>query len=465
MRALNLFVGTLILFVSRSVSAEPVQWMCSTSSEPWKTMPAPQFTPTPATQPAEIRLVPSRTYQIIDGFGGCFNELSWIALSKMPAAQRDHVVRALFGADGCAFNLARLPIGASDFAENWYSLDDTPDDVELKDFSIDRDRKHLLPYVKAAMNIRPDLRCWGSPWSPPAWMKTNNNYSKGALRWEPAILRSYAIYLARWVEAYRAEGVNIFGLMPQNEPNILNIYPTCEWTAPQLREFIAEYLGPTLRDRKTNVELWLGLNGDPFNNGENANDRLITILDDRKASAFITGIAFQYDSRTQIRLANELYPDKKLMQSETECNSGNNSWADAMKLYQLMKRYLSNGAGSYFAWNMVLDQTGTSTWNWKQNALITADVAKQELRFNGEYYVMRHFSQFIKPGAKRAMTTGPWGDQIGFINPDGSAVMVVGNSQKRALAARIAVAGRQDGQSLRVTVPAESVSTFVVPKN
>ncbi|HEY7087481.1 MAG TPA: glycoside hydrolase family 30 beta sandwich domain-containing protein [Tepidisphaeraceae bacterium] len=427
-------------------------------------MPAPEFTPTPATQPAEIRLVPNRTYQAIDGFGGCFNELSWIALNKLSQRERDRALQSLFSADGCAFNLARLPIGASDYAESAYSLDDTPGDLELKDYSIDRDRKCLLPYVKAAMVISPGLRCWGSPWSPPAWMKTSNHYSRGSLKWEPPILRAYAVYLARWVESYRAEGVNIYALVPQNEPNILNVYPTCEWSGLQLREFIADYLGPTLQERKVDVELWLGLNGDPPGSGDNANDRLATLLDDPKASAFLTGIAFQYDSKTQIHVAGELYPDKKLMQSETECNGGNNSWADAMKLYQLMKRYINNGASSYFAWNMVLDETGMSTWKWKQNALITADVSKQELRFNGEFYVMRHFSQFVKPGAKRALTSGPWGDQIGFVNPDGSAVLVVGNSQKKPLPARIALAGREPGRSLEVTVPAESISTFVIPE-
>jgi glucosylceramidase len=253
-------------------------------------------------------------------------------------------------------------------------------------------------------------------------------------------------------------------VFPQNEPNILSVYPSCLWTGPQLREFIADYLGPTLRQRKTNVELWLGtLNGDPSSFGDNANARLETVLDDPKANRFITGVSFQYDSKNLPGTASRLYPDKKLMQSETECNSGNNSWADAQRLFALMKHYLDNGVDSYFAWNMVLNETGMSTWNWRQNALITVDQNTGKVTFNGEYYVLRHFSQFVKPGAKRVLTTGVWGDQIAFVNPDGSAVLVIGNSANQALPVALNIAGRADGNTLNVTLPAHSMNTLIIP--
>lgn len=314
------------------------------------------------------------------------------------------------------------------------------------------------------MAVRPNLQCWGSAWSPPAWMKTNTNYSKGSVRWEPAVLRSYATYLARWVEAYRADGVNVFAVFTQNEPNILSAYPSCLWTGPQLREFIADYLGPTLRDRKTNVELWLGtINGDPPNDGDNVNDRVVTVLDDPKANALITGVSFQYDSKNQIGSASLLYPDKKLMQSETECNRGSNSWSDAQRLFGLMRRYIENNANSYFAWNMVLDETGMSTWNWRQNALITVNHETGNVTFNGEYYVMRHFSQFVKPGAKRVLSTGAMADKIAFVNPDGSTVLVMGNSAGQPMPVVLNVAGRSGGDTLNVTLPARSVNTFVFP--
>ena len=460
----GLFAASLLALLPASPSAlaGPVTWICSTGEQPWKEMPGPPLQTASPDAPAQLRVWPDKTYQTIEGFGGCFNELGWVALEKASDADRAEVLSALFGDQGCAFNLARLPIGASDFALDGYSLADEPGDLALRSFSLERDKKHLIPFVRAAQKGRPELRCWGSPWSPPAWMKTNNSYSKGSLRWEAPVLGAYAVYLARWIEDYRALGIPVYGLSPQNEPNILNVYPTCRWTAEQLREFIGDYLGPTLKSRKIDVELWLGLNGDPSDHGENANARLVTVLEDPKANAFLSGIAFQYDSRTQIGVAAELYPEKKLMQSETECNRGENSWADAQRLYGLMKRYLENGAGSYFAWNMVLDETGMSTWKWRQNALITVGRATGKVTYNGEYHVMRHFSRYVKPGAKRVRGTGPWGDRIAFRNPDGGIVVVVANSSKQAHDFVLQMGGRRDGDTLRASLPAGSVSTFVV---
>ena len=444
-------------------TAATVTWISTTAARPWTQMPSPSLAPGNPETPPQVRVIPRKPYQTIDGFGGCFNELGWVALNKATASDRTLVLSQLFSDDGCAFTLGRIPIGASDFSLDGYSLDDTPGDLELRNFSIARDQNHLIPFIKAAMTVRPSLQCWGSAWSPPAWMKTNNNYSKGSLRWEPAILSSYATYLARWVGAYRDDGINVYAVFTQNEPNILSAYPSCLWTGSQLREFVADYLGPVLRDRKTNVELWLGtLNGDNPNDGDNANDRLVTVMEDPKASAFITGISFQYDSRNLTGSASELYPGKKLMQSETECNRGDNSWADAERLYGLMKRFFENGAGSYFAWNMVLNETGMSTWKWRQNALITVDQTTGKVTFNGEYYVMRHFSQYVKPGAKRVLTTGPWGDKIAFTNPDGSTVIVIGNSARQPQPVTLAIAGRADGDTLKATLPAHSINTFVV---
>jgi glucosylceramidase len=445
-----------------SMNAAPaVTWISSTDQQRWKDMPSPTIGPADPNTPAKVRVESATTYQTIDGFGGCFNELGWVALSKASASDRKAVLSALFGDDGCGFNLARVPIGASDFALDGYSLDDTAGDLELKNFSLDRDQKNLIPFIKAAMEVRSTLKVWGSPWSPPVWMKTNNSIGGGSLKWDTGILNSYATYLARWVESYRAAGMNVYGLVPQNEPNITNTYPTCLWTAAQLHEFIGDYLGPTLRDRKTDVELWLGINGDPFNGGEDPSDRLGTLLKDPKTSALLTGVEFQYDSKQQMCTARDLYPDRKLMQGETECKNGANSWGDAQSLFSLMKRYLDCGANAYFLWNMVLDDTGKSSWGWKQNASITVDHTTGKVTYNGEYYVMRHFSQFVKRGAKRVLTSGTWTDKIAFVNLDGSTVIVVGNPAAQT-EVTLTVAGRPSGDTIKVTLPAQSISTFIV---
>lgn len=442
-------------------AAPSVLWISSTEEKPAELMPSPALEAARPDEAPTIYLSPDRPRQIIDGFGGCFNEHGWQALSILPAPARDEVIRALFGPEGADFNLARIPIGSSDFALDAYSLADTPEDYELKHFSIARDEKLLLPFIKAALATRVDLRCWASPWSPPAWMKTNNSYAKGSLRWEPAVLRTYADYFARWVEAYKAKGVPIYAISPQNEPNIASPYPTCLWSGPQLREFIGDHLGPIMRKRHPDVELWLGLNGDPVNGGENPNARLLSVMEDPRASSFLTGIAFQYDRNTQIALAHELYPEKKLMQSETKCYNGANSWEDAFRLYGEIKRYLSSGANAYFAWNMVLNETGMSTWDWKQNALVTVHRDQARVTYNGEFQVLRHFSRYVHPGARRIVSTALWGDQIAFVNPDGSVVAVLANSDKREHAITVSVGGR--ASVLRLTLPARSFNTIVLP--
>ena len=220
----SLIVGFLVIAGAHGAS---VTWISSTSNQPWQTMPSPALAKPQPNVPPDVRVAPERTFQVIDGFGGCFNELGWVALNQASKADCDRVLSALFGDEGCAFTMGRIPIGASDFATNAYSLDDTSGDLSLTNFSIARNEQCLIPFVKSAMAVRPALQCWGSAWSPPAWMKTNTNYSKGSLTWEPAILHSYATYLARWVEAYRKAGVKVFAVFTQNEPNILSAYPSC----------------------------------------------------------------------------------------------------------------------------------------------------------------------------------------------------------------------------------------------
>lgn len=438
-----------------------IRWVCSSAERPWQWQPATAITPVAPDTVPQVRLVQRKKYQTIDGFGGCFNELGWVALLKLSEPDRARVLDALFGDAGCAFNLARVPIGASDFALDAYSLDDVPGDLELKHFSIRRDEQYLIPYIKAAMKVRPGLRCWGSPWSPPAWMKTNNYYAGGAPRWEPSVLRAYANYLVRWAQAYRSHGIHIYAIAPQNEPNIASKYPSCVWSGVQLREFIAEYLGPAMRRKLPGVELWLGtLNGDPIREGENPNARLMTVMEDPRASRYVSAIAIQYDSRNQMAVARELYPHVKLVQSETKCNRGENSWADALNLFKLMRQHLEAGASSYFAWNMVLDQTGKSSWGWRQNSLVTVDTETGQVKYNGEFYVMRHFSGFIKPGARRVLVTGTWPDALGFVNPDGSVVAVVANldTQPREL---VLMLGERAQAKFKATLAAGSVNTFV----
>jgi len=473
-------VAGVVLLASMAYGAK-VEWISSTADKPWKQMPSPALEE--PVEPPVVFIKPSRTFQTIDGFGGSFNELGWIALSKAKPIDAQEALKALFTESGLNFTMARIPMGSSDFAFNVdgdpstpddddYSFAMTPEDYELKDFSIERDRKHLLPYIKAAMDVRPDLQCWGSPWSPPEWMKDNNFYAGGHLRWEPRVLKTYADYFVKWIEAYRGEGVNVFAVLPQNEPNQWQVFPSCVWSGDQLAEFIGDYLGPTLAASNSNVKIWFGINGDPQNNGDDFNNRIVTVLEDPEANAYIDGIGFQYDSKNQIALAYAAYPDKKLIQTESFCFNGDNSWEDATTrndgmqgLSRNLQRNFENGANAFFAWNMILDDTGLGPWNWRQNAPITVNSSSGQVTYNYEFYIYKHYSHFVKPGAKRIMTTGWWGDKIAFINPDGSIVLVMANSSENDYEASVEIGEMPGNNTFKVEVPARSVNTFLISTN
>ena len=479
MRHTSMFAGAVLL--ASMAHGATVEWISSTENKPWNEMPNPVLEK--VDESPAVLIKPSQTFQTIDGFGGSFNELGYIALSKAKPKDAKEVLEALFSDSGLDFTMARVPIGSSDFAFNEngdpstpddddYSLAETPEDYELKDFSIERDQKHLLPYIKAAMKVRPDLQCWGSPWSPPEWMKDNNFYAGGQLRWEPKVLQTYANYFVKWIEAYRAEGVDVFAVLPQNEPNQSQVFPSCVWSGAQLAEFIGEYLGPTLAASNSNVELWFGINGDWQGGGDDFNNRIVTVMSDPDANDYIDAIGFQYDSKNQIADAYAAYPDKKLIQTESFCFNGDNSWFDATTrndgmqgLSRNLQRNFENGANAFFAWNMILDDTGLGPWKWRQNAPITVNSHTGKVTYNYEFYVYKHYSHFVKPGAKRVMTEGSWSDKIAFKNPDGSIVLVMSNNEDKYSKASVQIGGLSGNDAFNVKLMPLSINTFVISQN
>jgi glucosylceramidase len=451
----NAISSILLASLSLSViAADNVSWVCTTDAEPWKTMPALKFENAQALNP-DLTIKPKELLQTIDGFGGCFNELGWKVLLALPDADREKVVASLFDKEGCDFTLARMPIGASDYGNSWYSLDDVEGDLKLEKFNIDRDKGYMLKYVAAAMKFKPQLGVWISPWSPPAWMKDNNNYSKGKLKQDPENLKSYANYLAKAVDAYQKEGLNIYALMIQNEPVSSSNYPTCLWSGEQLRDFIRDYAGPAFRDQKVKAELW-------YSTVNNANpDRFINIaMADPEAAKFIVGVAYQWEGQNAIAKTHEKYPQLKLMQSESECGANKNNMADAQHTFQLMRKYFAGGAASYFYWNMILQPGGKSTWGWAQNALITIDPDQKTVDYHPEFYLMKHASYFVKPGAKLAKTTGAYAEHLAFVNKNGDVVVLLGN--KAAEEKTISI-GIDDKSTLSVKIPSHSLSTVVIP--
>jgi glucosylceramidase len=399
-----------------------------------------------------LTLTPLRR-QRWEGFGGCFNELGWIALSKVSPAQRQTVLQSLFHPQtGCRFNYGRLPIGASDYAAEWYSHNEVDGDLAMKRFSIERDQKYLLPYIRSALALRPDLTLFASPWSPPTWMKFPKAYNYGTLIWTPAILKAYALYFVKFVKAYQKAGIKISQIHPQNEPVADQKFPSCLWTGAQLRDFIGRYLGPAFKQHGLDCEIWLGtLNTDDYDGFP------LTVLSDPKVYPWVAGVAFQWAGRNAIQRTHAAWPEKRLMQSENECGDGQNTWTYAGYIFNLLRHYLCNGANAYLYWNMVLEKGGLSTWGWNQNSMIT--IEGNRVIYNPEFHVMRHFSRFIAPGAYRLETEGAWsGNAVAFENPDGSQIAVVRNPLKTPAAFCLNLAGSR----FQATLAPESINTWVL---
>lgn len=384
-----------------------------------------------------------REYQTMYGFGGCFNEQGWKVLLTLPDSKRVSIMEELFSPQKANLNFCRLPIGANDYSLDWYSLDDVPGDYKLEHFSLKRDQETLMPYIKEAMILAPELKLFASPWSPPTWMKDPPVYNWGKLIWTSENLEAYANYFIRFVQGYEENGIPIQQIHVQNEPVANQKFPSCMWTGEELKIFIRDYLGPALVKSGLSTELWLGtINAPGCDYNRLIFDKWATedydyfanmVLSDPRALQYITGVSYQWGGKIAIqRTFESWWPRLRLMQSENECGFGDNTWEYARYVWTMLKHYIGNGAESYLYWNMVLEPVGRSTWGDPQNAMITVNPLTGGIKYNPDFYVMKHFSAPIQRGAVRLGIGGTFaGDSLVFRNPDGSLVLELFNPFER----------------------------------
>jgi len=406
----------------------------------------------------------------IQGFGACFNELGWIALKALPVNDRESVLRELFHpTEGARFTFCRMPIGANDFSVGPYSYDNIAGDFELDHFSIDHDLETLVPFIHTARGFQPKLRLWASPWTPPSWMKRNDFYAaarshpdqkdngirpdqlghegQDLFRIEPRYLDAYARYFGKFIDAYTKVGIPIGMVMPQNEFNSAQPFPSCPWSATGLTSFL-RYLGPEMAKR--NVEVFFGTL-------ERGNIKLLqTSMDDPVAGPFLKGVGVQWAGKNALAAIAHTYPNLPILGSEQECGDGNNDWAYTSYCWQLMKTYFRNGACAYMYWNIALAQGAPSTWGWKQNSLVSVDTATGTFHFTHDYYLLKHLSHFVDVGAHRIETTGTCDDALAFRNPDGTLILLLRN--ELAHAQRVAV--RMQQRSVALELPPDSIATL-----
>lgn len=455
-RRLGVTLGLLIIAIHcfNASAFDKAKLRTSTQSAPWAAEQS-LTVENARTVTTSIDVDTSVKYQTIEYFGGCFNELGWRALQTLPAAMADSAIGSLFDTvNGCKFNMCRMPIGASDYGRSWYSLNETANDTLMTNISIERDKGYQNKYIKAAMAFRPNLTIWGCPWSPPSWMKTNNNYpgANSNFKQQASYLRAYALYFEKAIKLYRDDGIKITALSFQNEPYSTSAYPGCLWSPAQMRDFIKLYLGPKFDADKVDAEIWMPT----MNNGDTNNFK--TMLGDADCAKYIKAACFQWEGKLAVAGIHKSFPAVRILQTENECGDATNTWAYAESpTFYYMKYYFDNGACGYFQWNMILDNAGRSTWNWAQNAMISIDTVQKRIRYNPQYYAVKHFSYFVAPGAKKIKTSGNYTNQVAFLNPDGSVVVVIGNTTTSPVSLGIKIGGSMTTAS----IPAKSFSTVV----
>ncbi|NQU11153.1 glycosyl hydrolase [bacterium] len=392
---------------------------------------------TPTQPPADIRsritvsINPQRDLQVIEGVGGAFNENGGEALTHLDATQRLAVLRSLFDPEeGAGFGFCRLPVGASDFAMSAYSLADQPDDYELRHFRLAPDEKFLIPYIAGALSINPQLRFHASPWSPPAWLKTNRSMTGGgSLRDRPEVYRAYATYLRRFVEAYAQRGIRIDRLFVQNEPNIEIKFPSCSMPPRQMITFVVDHLAPEFRAHRLPTEIWAGT-------FQETRETLYahTCFENKRFQQAVRGAGFQYSDPVVVQDLQLLHPWLKVMHTEARCQNGRNSLEQAKALFGEVVEAFNAGCTVFTYWNMVLNERQRSTWDWRQNSLITIDRRGKRVRYNPDYVVMSLVARSVRPGATWVLSSSkPQRPLVSFRNPDGSLVSLIWNDGEEAL--------------------------------
>ena len=417
------------------------------------------------TNPLQIQVNENVTYQQMDGFGAALTDsAAWLISATLNATQTQALMNGLFSpVEGIGISYLRLPMGASDFVTSThYTYDDVPlgeTDPDLDFFSIAHDRAYIVPLLRQARRINPQLKLMGSPWSAPAWMKSPETLYGGSL--QPGNHRAYADYFVKFIQSYKAEGIPVHAVTIQNEPHHTSTtYPTMWMEAEQQAEFVRDHLGPALAGAgitDTKVLVW-------DHNWDEPNYP-IEVLNDAAARVYVAGSAWHCYAGTPAAQTSvrEAHPDKEIY--FTECTGGewDTDWASVLvwNFQNLFIGATRHGARTVLLWNLALDENhGPRNGGCDDcRGVVTVHRDSGAVDYNVETYAIGHLSKFVDPGAYRIESGHVAGtlESVAFQNPDRSIVLVVLNPGGDSSTSFDVL---WDGQHFSYSLEAQSVATF-----
>jgi glucosylceramidase len=427
----------------------------------------------PMGQPLETQICvfidPSKKFQFFIGIGGALTDASAETFYKLPKASQQELLKAYYDTvNGIGYTIGRTNINSCDFSSDTYTYV-ADNDATLKTFSLSHDEKYKIPFIKEVQKAtNGKLKLFVSPWSPPAWMKDNNDMLHGG-KLKPEFMQSWANYYVKFIKAYEAGGMPVWGLTVQNEPMAKQTWESCIYTATDERDFIKKYLGPTLlKQGLSNKKLicW-------DHNRDLIYQRATTILSDADAAKYVWGIGFHwYETWTgsamqfdNLHRVAESFPSKNLIFTEGCAESFKE---ERIKEWSLGEHYgislvndFNSGTVAWTDWNILLDEKGGP--NHVGNfcfAPIHADTKTGQLIYTNSYYYLGHFSKFIRPGARRIISSSNR-DKLqttAFMNTDGKIVVEVLNISDDKISYRLWL----NGDAAETTSLPHSITTLVV---
>lgn len=385
-----------------------------------------------------INIYPECKMQQMQGFGGAFTEAAGYNYSKLSKESKKEFIDAYFSEAGLGYQLGRTHINSCDFALSNYAAVTDKEDISFSTFNLDREEEYILPLIKDAIKVsKKNIKILLSPWSPPAFMKSNNDMNHGG-RLKKEYYLTWAKYLAKYIKEIKIKGLDIQYLSVQNEPEASQTWDSCLYSAEEEMEFVRDYLGPILEIENLDIKILIW-----DHNKEIVYDRAKAILEDKKAAKYIYGIAVHWytgDHFEALKLVKDRYPDKEIFFTEgcveySRFMDSNEVSKAEMYAHDMIGNF-THGVSAFFDWNLLLDEAGGP--NHVKNfcaapIMCTEDELGIEKRLS--YYYIGHFSKYIKEGAYcigiSRYTTKI--DACAFLNPDNERVVILMNGTEYAM--------------------------------